>query len=221
MKIESSVKNSKIAGIILILFSFIFCVVTLLLTIQFGNVKNNWIEYTGVIVEVNEDEEHIVVSYLYEDVEYNVIPLYYSSKFELHDELIIYINPDNLNEIKLAELENLYLSFFIVAGVFDVIGSYLLLYSYKRKIFINECLDKGIKKTLYVTEIKRTYIRNNSQRYYYLKVLYNDKEYKSELFKINKDFDKNNLGIVDMYLLENGKYYIDLHSYRKKEILEF
>ena len=221
MKIESSVKNSKIAGIILILFSFIFNVVTLFLTIQFGYIKNNWIEYSGVISEVNETEEHIIVSYLYEGVDYNVIPLYYSSKMELNDELIIYINPDDLSEIKLAELENLYITFFIVAGIIDIIGICLLLYSFKRKIFINECLDKGIKKTLYVTEIKRTYIRNNSQRYYYLKVLYNDKEYKSELFRIKKDFDKNNLGIVDMYLLENGRYYIDLSSYRKKEILEF
>ena len=221
MKIESSVKTSKIAGIILVLFGFIFNVVTIFLTIQFGYVKNNWIEYTGVISEVNDTEEHIVVSYEYEGIEYSVIPSYYSSEMELYDEIIIYINPDNLNEIALSEVENLYSSFFIIAGIIDIIGIYLLFYSYKRKILIDECLNKGTKITLQVIEVKRSYYRNNNQRYYYLKVLYNDKEYKSELFRIKKDFDKNNLGIIDMYILDDGRYYIDLNSYRKKEILEF
>lgn len=221
MKIETSVKTTKVVAYILAVMGFVFNVVALALNIRDTNIRNNWIEDVGVITEINGYDEKILVSYEYEDSNYRVSPSFYSSEFNLGDELVIFINPNSPNTIYLAKTEVLFFVFFIVGGSLAVVAIGLFAYSGKRQIVITDCFNKGIKKTLKVNEIKKSYVYNNHQAYYFLTVTYNEKEYKSELFKINKDFDLTNLGIVDIYILENGKYYIDLKTYRKKKLSIF
>ena len=221
MKIESCVKSSKICAYIFALIGFVFSIIALALNIYDANVRNSWIEEHGIITVIDDSKENIFVTYEYNGVEYVTKSSFYSSEFNLGDEVVIFINPDNLSKIYLSDADILFIIFHIVGGLLALIGIGFFVYSGKRKIFIDDCLNNGSKKTLKVIEFKKSYVYKNRQAYYFLKVLYNDKEYKSELFRINKDFDLTNLGIVDLYILENGKYYIDLKSYRKKEILDF
>ena len=59
MKLNSSIKNKTIATIILVVMGLGFLVAAIFLHINDYNIKNNWIEETATIIEINHFKENI------------------------------------------------------------------------------------------------------------------------------------------------------------------
>ena len=221
MIVNPNEKVGKVAGLIVLLIGFVFSLIAFGFNMHDVKIRENWILNKGIVFDIDEYDEKITVTYEYNGVEYKVVPSFYSSEFDLADEIDIYMNPDNLEDIYLTDTSELFIAFYIVGGVFVLIGIALVILSKHTDKTLAYILENGTRRTLKVVEFKKTYITKGYQVYYVIKVLYHEKEYKSQPFRVTKDFDFNNLGIIDMYILENGKYYIDLKTYREGEILEF
>ena len=221
MEINNSIKSSKLASAILIIISLVFVVIAIGFNIYGDFARDNWYKATAVIKEVNHFDETINISYNYEGENYLIEPLYYSSTFKVGDLIVIFINPNSPEDVYIENMDLLFIIFYIVSGVMALISLILYIVSKNKDKIIKECIEYGYKKTLEVTEVKRSYTYNKGKTHYYLVVKYQEKEYKSDLFTLASNNGLEEKYLVDVYFLENGNYYIKLDSCRKKELLEF
>ena len=171
-------------------------------------------------MEINHFDEMIKIIYNYNGINYAEEASFYSSNYNIGDIVKISLNPSNPRYFYIHDMIILIIVFSIIGVLFLLISLILYFISKYKNSLVSKCLEYGYKKTLDVIEIKQSYSNNNRNKYYYLVVLYENKKYKSDLFTINKNFNLKEFGVVDVYFLEDGKYYIKLDSYRKKEIQE-
>ena len=216
MKLNSSIKNKTIATIILVVMGLGFLVAAIFLHINDYNIKNNWIEETATIIEINHFKENIKISYSYNGVQYTDVPSFYSSELSIGDILMISINPNNPHETYLHNMNLIFILFYVFGGIFLVVSVVILFLSYREKKNKKHCLENGKKRVIDVVELRKTNYYYNKKTYYCIIVSNNGMEYKSELFLLPKDFSFINDAVVDIYFCEDGKYYIDITTYREK-----
>ena len=218
--IKNTVNSSKLASKIFLIIGIVFLVIAICFNIYDIKVKSNWDLEKATITNINHYEETIKISYSYNNEYFEVVTSFYSSIFDEGDEVVIYVNPTNPSECYMLETFTIAIVFYCVGGPFTIIGFALFIVGKKRDKVINDCLNYGYKKTLEVKEIKRSYTYNKGKTYFYLVVETEGKELKSDLFTIECS-KSNERYLVDVYFLENGKYYIKLDSCRVKEIIEY
>ena len=112
-------------GIRVLLFGFatVFLGLFLGFYLDAANKKQNWIETEALIFKIEvyrngDDANHYVhVSYLIDGVSYNSQLGYYSSSFDVGDNIVIYVDPDNYSNVSYP-LKAVYFSFLGISSVF-------------------------------------------------------------------------------------------------------
>lgn len=212
-------KSSKLFGNILILvFGIIFIVVSLVFIFQYYHAKENFDETEATIIDVNHQNEKIKITYTYDGNNYIDTLNSYWSTANVNDKLIVYINPDNPYSF-VDEKSYLGFTIILIFGLSFLIGGTIwLLNIIKFERNIKMCLSEGMRKKLKVISLNSSKVYFNKRPMYYILVQYQNKNYKSELFLLPKQISSMNDAIVDFYFIDDKHYYIDIESYRSKEV---
>lgn len=220
MKFRSSIKSKLVASIVLFIIGFVFSAVAVGLNINDKIKKDSWDEVEAVIIHVNHNTEFAELSYSYNGDVLFVGSNSYSSTYEVGDIMIIYVNPNNPNDFYEASTSSVFIVFYCVGAVMLLIGIGLYASHVKTQKKIKRCMEEGSIKTVDVFELYMTHFYCNHQPYYVLKARYNGKEYKSHMFLLPKSFTLNTKTVVNLYIIDDENYYIDLSSVREIDNLE-
>ena len=217
MQLKSIRKTNYIFSYVFIICGIALLICTLSFLFVHNNRINTWEHIDGIISSVDTNKERIEVKYLLNDkYVFNKIN-YYSSKLDVGDEIDLYLNQEKLyaGEFEFVSLITIFLS--LIFGSIGIISFIVLKKADKNREI---CLRDGSKKKVTVTKFIRTNYNNGINRSYRMIIFHNNKKYKSEYFNVPKKYKEFENGIVDIYLLENGKYYIDINSYRENKVDE-
>ena len=217
MKVNDSSNSKFVSGLIFILFGFIMLSTSVGLLINHFSKVESWKATTATITVIDHDEEEITFVYVYQDSSYKAISSIYSSTKKVGDSLVIYVNPNNPEEMYEHDLIIVSNAFIVVGSLFTILAIILfVLYNKfvkKKKI----CIEHGKKKTVNVGLIKKTSVYLNSRPYYMLFINYDNKEYKSHYFLMPRIFDMTTKKTVDLYIYDEKTYYIDVCSLKEKK----
>ncbi len=220
MKVKQS--NFKvISALIFGLIGLIFLLIALVFNIDGTCKKNHWIESEATITSIDHHNDFKEISYVYKGVTYTITSSSYSSLSDVGDIVKISINPNNPKDIYEHEMSTLYIVFYCVAFPFLIISAWFFISHIKLKKMKKLCLESAVKKVVDIVEIVQTNFHYNDQPYYQFKVKYSGNIYKSQLFLFPLSFNVLDKYVVNMYYIDDKKYYIDLDSVRKKEEFEF
>jgi len=220
MKLKSPNKALSILGIVFAILGAGFLIAAIFLTNYHIACINNWDECEATIIYINHNEENIKISYNYKSKIYQKTIGFYSSDLENYDKLMISVNPDNAMDIYLHD-NNVFIVFYIIGGVFVIIGiSLFCSYKYNEKNK-NKCLEYGLKRICKNVGIVKCNTTVNNVKLYYFTVIYDGKKMKSESFYYDPRIHNFVNPVINVYLLENGKYYIDINSIREDEFSNF
>ena len=216
MKLENSNKTKIAINIILFAFGLVFIALAVCLHLQDSIVKNSWIEYDAIITRIDHNDEETHIKYEYNGKEYKEVVSYYSSFLDEGDILKISIDPNDYSNVYVHNINFIFIMFYIFGTGFLIAGIIVVFNYFKNKKNKQLCVENGIRKVLDVFEFKKTNFHYNRHPYYIIIVKYNDIEYKSEMFLLPKEVSFINEAVVDSYFCEDGKYYIDITTYREK-----
>ena len=82
-------------------------------------------------------------------------------------------------------------------------------------------MENGSKKVLKVLEFSKTHFYYNYQPFYIVKVEYKNIIYKSEKFLLPNSLNINMNAVVDIYIIDEKNYYIDIISIRENNEIDF
>ena len=221
MKIKNSLYSKLEIALIFGFFGLVFTVVSAFLGINDYVKRNAWIESEGYISVVNHSAERKEFTYSYNGVTYNVKSNSYSSFDDVGDLIIIYINPNNPSEVYEANTSLVFIIFLIIGSPFLIVGIIFLIKHLKFMKIRKICLNEGSPKRVKVLRFEETKFHYNRRPYYVMIVNYQGNEYKSSMFLLPYKSDIYATGaIVDFYYINEDTYYIDLDTFRYKNIDE-
>ena len=215
MKFEISKKMNYILSYAFI-FSFFILLICFVMFIYIHNYRiNNWKHVEGEISSIDEIKEITEVKYNV-DGKYQYKDIgFYSTSYKVGDEIDIYLFEDKI-----------YAEEFIIGMIvssslgicFGSIGIGIYIFLKKQEKNQQLCLREGIKRKAGVFKFYKTKVKNGFRVFYKMIIVYDNKKYKSHSFYLPKKFIEFDDGIVDIYLHNSGKYYIDIDSYRENVI---
>ena len=116
MKVKISANLKLIPGGIFFVISLILLIIAFYTTINHFIKTSEWIETNATIKEINEDDETIKISYTFEKKKYSFLSEEYSSKYNIGDKFLIYVNPNNAEEVyehdTINDLDNFFINIF-------------------------------------------------------------------------------------------------------------
>ena len=204
------------------IFSYIFmfsAFILLILGVVFTNIHNdrvkNWKEIEAKITYIDHEDEYIIVTY-YNDGYSNSKQIFnYSSAYRVGDDFKLYEEND---VIYAGGFKIGFIVCYSLAAVFGLTGTISFIVFKKSDKNKEICLKNGIKRKAKVSKIYKTNYKNGIYCYRRMLIFYNDKKYKSIYFTVPKNFEEIKNAVVDIYILDSGKYYIDIDSYRENNI---
>lgn len=212
MKIKQFKKSNNIGVIILYAISFIFLIGAFILHAIHTNRLADWKEQPAIISKIDETYEIVTYTFILDGKTYEVNSQIYSSSMRVEDPVVIYLNPNNFEDIYVPTQMTVGVIFYIVSGVFVLMGASLTILFIRRRKIHNKCISKGIKKNVAVDAFKTLYTSGVNYTFQMV-VKYNGKEYLSEAFQVEKGIISNVKGTVNLYLLDDKYYFIDLDSF--------
>ena len=217
MRIRSSF--SKLIYAIIFVFCGLYLTINLLYSLgKEVYVREKWFEYEATIYKIDHDSEERYISYSYHSKVYKVKSKGYSTSDNVGDLILIYINTED--PIEIFEGGNIFGN--IVGSLFGIIfltiGIIFLNKDIKFRKNYKLCIKEGTKKRVTIQSIRSTNFSVNRVVYYYLVVIYDGKEYKSNYFSLYKGFNLKSRKFVDFYYIDDDTYYIDLSSIEEKYI---
>ena len=219
MNIKSVKKSNNIGCVVLLVVSLGFLISAIVLHCIHVNRLDSWLEQSAVICEIDETLEIVTYTYEYEDKTYNIESQFYSSSLKVDDKVIIYLNPNNVADIYVPMQMTVGVVFYIISiTILLLVGLLSILYVRKRS-WNTKCIEQGTKRLVNVDSFKTIY--GGTYSYTFMMVVnYKNKEYISEAFKLDKGVITNVKGTVNLYILDDKHYYIDLNSYQEAEIIK-
>lgn len=221
MRFRSSIKSKFASSIILCIIGFIFVAIAIGLNINDYIKKDIWDECEATITFVDHFDEVVKISYTYKEETYICTSSSYSSFNDEGEILIIYVNPENPTEIYEAQISIIFIIFYCVGGFIFLIGIFSVISDIKSKNNSELCMNEGSRKVVDVLEVTKTNFYYNNEPYYLIKIIYRDKEYKSERFFLPETINLNAKLVVDLYYIDEKRYYIDFSSLREKDEFDF
>ena len=220
-------------SIVFLLIGIIFTTVSVIFIVFDFNIRNNWVESTGIISSVNHSSEKIEFTYNYNGYSYEFKSSTYYPFIDIGDSIDIYINPDNPNTIYESSKLYVILVFFVFGVPILILGIVFFKQHLKFMIIRKRCLNTGRYKRVKVLRFEETsfnvrtsrfgrYSFNRRYRPYYVMIVeYQGLEYKSNMY-LPEPVDicfKN--ATVDFYYISEENYFIDVASIKHEDSEEF
>lgn len=221
MRLRTSIASKLAFAIIFGVLGLTFTIAAIVMTINDNAKKEAWDKIEATMIVVDHHLEKVELNYVYKENIYFANSSVYSSFDEVGDRVFIYVNPNNPNEIYEEGLSTVFIVFYCVGLPFLLIGICSLILDIKFRKNKKICMESGFKKVVDVIEVVKTNYYVNNEACYIIKVKSNGIEYKSQRFLLPVAFNPNIKTVVDMYILDEKKYFIDLTSIREKREDDF
>ena len=218
-------------SIVFLLIGIIFTTVSVIFIVFDFNIRNNWVESTGIISSINRSSEKIEFTYEHNGYTYMFKSDTYYPFIEIGDSIDIYINPNKPNKIYESGKIFVILVFFVIGVSVLITGIVFFIQHFKFMTIRKRCLNTGRYKRVkvlrfeetrfYVRRSRNSFFNRRYKPYYVMIVEYQGLEYKSNMYLPDPvDICFKN-AIVDFYYISEENYFIDVASIKHEDREEF
>lgn len=208
--------------------------VMIALTMRMSWIKQEMIETESEIISIErygDDNNEVMISYVYENMTYTAKSSFYSSSMRIGDYITIYIDPTN--PAKIYQVDRFFYTFFpgIFAFVFLAIGTPTFLHAFKTSRLRKRLMENGKKVIGTIVEVHTNYrstMTINNRRYHKTTITCRldedysliERTFKSRFWTPQEMLIQPNESDVDIWVdTENPNiYFVDTDNIRNKSV---
>lgn len=217
-------KNTKlsiIVGIIVSIIGMVFLLTSINLMISENKFKKENIKISATVTDSNSNNKFTAVSFFIDTKEYNTIVPKYYAEIKTGDEIEIYYNKEDPNQILLEDYSKGAGIYFFISIILLAVGLSIIIYKLNNSINKDTIIKTGKLIEAQLDDIVyNTKVTINGKHPYYVICYWKNKingktyKFKSEnlWYNPNEQFKKSGIDKIPVYIIPSNpnQYYVDI-----------